>query len=104
MSLRDLVAEIRQATDYQNNRRLLREQVQQDLLVTHGDGLFRASPELICFLEIWSSEDEVYLEDVYENPICCNRAELLERCREQYQKVMNRWHVRHEELRKIRKI
>jgi hypothetical protein len=28
----------------------------------------------------------------------------LESCKQQFQKVMNRWHVQHEQLQQIRKI
>ena len=49
-------------------------------------------------------DDTVYLEDTYHNPIEANRVELLELCRKHYQKVMNRWHQEHNELRRLRKI
>ena len=103
MSLDQLVAQVRQATDYQTNRNKLKQQIESDLLLTHGDGLFRATQELISFLSCWES-DEIFLEDQYGNPIQCDRQQLLEQCKERYQQVMNRWHVQHEQLRQIRKI
>jgi len=103
MSLQSLSDQVRQATDYQRNKRKLREQIQTDLLITHGDGMFQVSMELIAFLSTYDL-DELYLEDHYGNPIRCDRTALLESCKQQFQKVMNRWHVQHEQLQQIRKI
>ena len=103
MSIDTLVHQIRQATDFQKNKIRLREQVENDLLIPHGDGMFRASPELISFLAVWD-QDELYIEDVYHNPIKCNREQLLESCKQQYQKVMNRWHNQHEQIQRARKV
>jgi hypothetical protein len=103
MSLQSLSDRVRQATDYQCNKKILREQIQADLLIPHGDGLFEVSVELIAFLATWD-QDTIYLEDHYGNPVECNRVALLESCKQQYQRVMNRWHVQHEQLRQIRKI
>ena len=38
--LDNLVTEIKQATDYQANRRTLRERIQTELHMTHNNGLF----------------------------------------------------------------
>ena len=103
MSIDQLIAQVRQSTDHQRNRRRLREQAQADLLVTHGEGLFRATPELIAFLATWE-QDELYLEDEYQNPVRCDRPVLLQRCREHHQRVINRWHTQHEQLSRVRKI
>ena len=75
--LDNLVTEIKQATDYQANRRTLRERIQTELHMTHNNGLFKISPELIAFVSTWDS-DELFLEDVYENPISVDRKEILE--------------------------
>ena len=98
-----LVTEIRLATDYQINKRILREKIQTDLQVTHNGGLFKVSPELIAFLNSWDS-DELFLEDTYQNPIKVNRTELLSLCKQHYQMVMNTWHIQHEEIKRARKV
>ena len=103
MSLNTLVDQVRQSTDYQRNRKRLRDQIQTDLMIAHESGLFKITPELIAFLSVWD-EDILYLEDQYGNPIKCNRPVLLEACKQQYQRVINRWHVQHEELQQVRKI
>lgn len=103
MSINTLVGEIKQATDFQKNKLKLKEQVETDLLVAHESGLFKTSPELIAFLSCWD-QPELFLEDVYGNPIRCQRDALLNQCKQQYQKVMNRWHNQYEQLRQVRKI
>jgi hypothetical protein len=101
--INQLVEQVRLATDYQINREILREKILTDLHVPYNGGLFLVSQELISFLTTWP-DSTVYLEDTYHNPIRADRVELLCLCREHYQKVMNRWHQEHHELKKIRKI
>jgi hypothetical protein len=101
--INDLVEEIKQATDYQINRRILREKITTDLHVAYNNGLFLIKPELIAFLATWPS-DELYLADTYENPIKILRQEFLTLCQQHYQLVMNEWHIRHDELKRIRKV
>lgn len=103
MTLSALALEIKQATDYQRNRTQLREQMKADLVVHHNDGLFIVTPELIAFLNAWTDE-ELFVEDHYGNPIKCNRAALLDQCKQQHQRVLNRWHKLNEELQRVRKI
>ena len=101
--INQLVEEIKQATDYQINKRILREKITTDLHVTYNNGLFLVTPELIAFLATWPDE-ELFLEDTYQNPIKINRLEFLKQCQEHFQMVMNQWHIQHEELKRVRKI
>lgn len=101
--LEKITNQIRLATDYQINKRILREKIQTDLHVPYNGGLFKVSPELIAFLATWDG-DELFLEDTYQNPIKITRKELLDKCREHYQMIMNTWHVQHEVIRRARKI
>ena len=99
----NLVKEIKQATDYQANRRTLRERIQTELHMTYGNGLFKLTPELLAFVSTWNS-DELFLEDTYENPIKVDRKEFLERAQQHYQAVMNEWHQQYNELRRLRRV
>lgn len=99
----DIVAEIKLATDFQINKRILREKIQTDLHLTHNGGMFKITPELLAFVQTWPIE-ELYLEDVYQNPIEINRQVFLITAQQHYQTVMNRWHQAHAELKQIRKI
>jgi hypothetical protein len=103
MSIEKLINEIKQSTDVHKNQLKLREQILGDLTVPHNGGLFRVTQELMAFLHSWP-DTEIYLEDQYGNPVQCQREALLEQCRQQYHKVMNRWHQQHEEIKRIRKI
>jgi hypothetical protein len=71
--------------------------------MTHNGGLFKISPELLAFVQTWPI-DELYLEDVYENPVKIDRQTFLITAQQHYQTVMNRWHQQYEDLKKIRKI
>jgi len=105
MDLDQLTAQIKIATDYQINRRILREKIQTDLHFAYNGGLFRATPELIMFSSSWPRHEAMYLEDSYQNPIHIADPELFAtKCKECYSKAMNRWHQEHAELRKLRKI
>jgi hypothetical protein len=99
----NLVNEIRLATDFQINKKVLREKIQTDLHMTHNGGMFKITPELYAFVKTWP-DDEIYLEDVYQNPIKIDKQAFLLTAQQHYQLVMNRWHNEYEELRKIRKI
>jgi len=101
--LKKITEQIRLATDYQINKRILREKILTDLHVPYNGGLFKVTPELIAFLNSWDS-NELFLEDTYQNPIKINQAEFLTLCKQQYQMVMNSWHIQHEEIRRARKV
>ena len=98
-----LLDEIRLATNYQINKRILREKIQTDLHMAHSGGMFKITPELIAFVKTWPVDD-IYLEDTYQNPIKIDRQTFLVTAQQHYQQVMNRWHNEHEQLKQIRKI
>jgi hypothetical protein len=101
--INSIVEEIRQATNFQINKRILREKIQTDLHMTHNGGMFKITPELLAFVQTWPV-DEIYLEDVYENPIKIDRQVFLVTAQQHYQTVMNTWHDQYEDIKKIRKI
>lgn len=101
--LAQLTTEIRRATDYQVNKRILREKIQTDLHFAHNGGLFKITPELLAFVQTWPI-DELYLEDTYQNPIQIEKSVFLVTAQQHYQRVMNTWHQQHAELRRIRKV
>ena len=101
--LEKITQQILLATDYQANKRILREKIQTDLHVTYNGGLFKITIELLAFLHTWDSE-EMFLEDIYQNPIRISRSEFLSLGKSHYQMVMNTWHIQHEELRRARKV
>ena len=102
-TINDIVTEVRKATDFQINKQILREKIQTDLHMTHRGGMFKITPELLAFVKTWPV-DELYLEDIYENPVQIDRQTFLVTAQQHYQTVMNTWHQEYEELKKIRKI
>jgi hypothetical protein len=101
--IENLITEIKQATDYQINKRILREKIQTDLHFAHNGGLFKITTDLLAFVQTWPV-NELYLEDVYQNPIEIDKQIFLVTAQQHYQKVMNRWHQEHNELKRLRKI
>jgi hypothetical protein len=102
-TLNQLVDQIRVATDYQKNKQALRDKILTDLHLSYAGGLFLIDMNLLAFLATWPS-DELYIQDIYGNPIRVARQELLSRAQQHYQSVMNTWHIEHEKLKQIRKI
>jgi len=102
-SINDLVKSVRLATDYQKNKRILKEKIIADLHMPYNNGLFKITPELLAFVATWP-DDILYIEDTYENPIEINRNEFLPKARQHYQAAMNEWHQQHEELKRIRRV
>ena len=98
-----LVEQVRLATDYQINKQILREKIRTDLHVTYNGGLFLVTQELLAFVATYRYTT-MYIEDTYSNPIEVDRDEFRTLCEEHYQKVMNRWHQEHNELKQIRRV
>jgi hypothetical protein len=88
--------------DQQASKLMLAERIEQQLLVTHNGGLFKATPELICFLTVWS-DDVVYIPDSYNNPIKVSKSDLLMELKAAYQSAMNEWYNEYEQLKKQRR-
>lgn len=95
--------EVKLSTDFQINKKILKEKIQTDLHITHNGGMFKITPELLAFVQTWPN-DELYLEDIYENPIQVDRQVFLVNAQQHYQIVMNCWHNEYEDIKKIRKV
>lgn len=103
--LNNLVTQIKQATDYQINKRILREKMQTDLHFAYNGGLFKADPAIYSFVLLWKGDPAaLFIEDIYNNPIKIIQEEFINLCTQHYQAVMNEWHIQHEEIRRARKI
>lgn len=68
----------------------LKETYESKLIVEHRGGTFLAKPELIAFLNSWG-EEEVHVEDMYNNPILANRISLLEQIKVAYRTASAHW-------------
>ena len=98
-----IVEQVRLATDFNVNKKILREKIQTDLHFAHNGGMFKITPELLAFVQSWPI-DRLYLEDVYQNPVEVDKQVFLVTAQQHYHMVMNSWHEQFAELRKIRKV
>lgn len=104
MEITDIKALAERRFDHVQHRLRLREQIQTQLIVTHGGGMFKATPELISFVSLWDPKNpNLFLEDIYGNPVKCDRDSLKQALEEAYQYAMNAWHCEFEASKKIRK-
>jgi hypothetical protein len=101
--IENLAQQVKQATDYQSNKRMLREKIQTELHMPFNGGLFKITPELLAFVATWPI-DELYLEDTYQNPIEIDKQVFLVKAQQHYHAAMNTWHQQHDELKRIRKV
>lgn len=102
-TVEQIVEQVKVATDFQTNKRILRERILTDLHLPYNNGLFKITPEMLAFVSTWPLE-VLYLEDVYQNPIEIDKQVFLVKAQQHYHSVMNEWHQQHEELKRIRKI
>jgi hypothetical protein len=91
------------AFDHAQYRKTLRERVQAELVMAHAGGLFKITPELLAFLAYWPIP-ELYLEDMYGNPIAVDKQIFLVQAQQHYHYAMNTWHTEFEASKRIRKI
>ena len=102
-TVEQIVEQVKVATDFQTNKRILRERILTDLHLPYNNGLFKITPEMLAFVSTWPLE-VLYLEDVYQNPIEIDKQVFLVKAQQHYHSIMNEWHQQHEELKRIRKI
>ena len=97
MNTDDIYEYSRARFDHAAARRVLKEKYQARLIFAHQGGLFRITPELLAFVQTWST-DEIYLADLYDNPIRLDRQVFLVKAQQHYQEQMNAWHLEFEQL------
>lgn len=78
-------------------RRNLREIFSQQLIFVHQSSFFKATPELISFLNAWDS-DLLVVEDLHGNPVEVDRTEMLKKSRECYDKASVSWFSKYSDL------
>lgn len=101
--IQSLIDQINRSTDFQINKKVLKEKSLTELHVAYNNGLFLITPALIAFVAVWPDE-HLYLEDVYENPIQINRTEFFELIKQHYYATMNQWCIQFNELKSVKKI
>lgn len=97
MNTESLVAHARARFDHEAAKRVLKEKYQAKLTFAYNGGMWRASPEMITFLSLYS-EEEIVIPDLYENPIRVQAGNLCLAIKERWQEQMNAWQVEYEQL------
>jgi len=101
MNTENLVAHARARFDHESAKRILKEKYQAKLIFAYNGGMFRATPELLAFVQSWPVS-ELYIADLYENPIEVDKQVFLVKIQQHYHEQMNAWHVEYEELQNKR--
>lgn len=105
MNFNSVQEQAHSAFSFKVNKKALEEIIDQRLLIAYtyqtNSGMFKATPELMSFLNLWS-DDEIVIKDVYDSPILVNRVELLDQLKQVYQQAMNYWYFEYSKLKKIR--
>ncbi len=101
--IEQLVEQVKLSTDYQINKRMLREKMLADLHLPFNGGMFKITPELLGFVATWPLEWLV-LEDVYQNPIEVDRVVFLAQAQQLYSKTMSEWRIQHDKIKRFRKV
>jgi hypothetical protein len=96
-----LIAHARARFDHVAAKRVLKEKYEARLIFGHNGGLFRTTPELLAFVKSWPV-DELYLKDLYDNPVQVDKQVFLVKLQQHYQEQMNAWHNEYVELQKKR--
>ena len=91
MNTQTLISEAKARFNHNLAKQYLKDKYQVKLIVANQGGLWKASPELMVFLDNEGSEELVLL-DLYENPIKVNRPQLASTIRDTYNSVMQDWY------------
>jgi len=96
-----LITHARARFDHAAARRTLRERYQARLVFGHNGGMFRATPEMITFLSLYSDQ-RIVVQDLYEMPIEVQADQLRSLMQSRWQEQMNAWLLEHQALNQQR--
>ena len=97
MDTKQLLTEIKARFSHNLAKEYLKDKYDSKLIFAEQGGLWKASPELLTFLN--SSNDEtVILLDSYQNPVEAKRTLLLDKTKEVYTGVMQEWLIEWNQL------
>jgi hypothetical protein len=102
MDTKTLINDSKARFNHNSAKQYLKDKYTSKLIVADQGGLWKATPELIVFLDNAGSE-QIVLLDSYENPIIVNdRKALFYKLRDTYNDVMTKWANEWKELEKKR--
>jgi hypothetical protein len=82
-------------------RRTLKEKYESKMIFAHAGGMWKATPEMISLLGMYS-DDNIVILDLYETPTSVNANELRELMRQRWQEQMTAWLVEYQEISRQR--
>jgi hypothetical protein len=91
MDTQTFITDAKARFNHNQAKQYLKDKYQSKLIFADQGGLWKATPELIVFLDSANSE-ELILLDSYENPIKVDRKKLFHKVRDTYNDVMEQWH------------
>lgn len=98
MDTRTLIAEAKARFNHNSAKAQLKDKYDGKFIVADQGGLWKATPELISFLNTTSEDNFVILIDNFENPVQVDREKLLSVLKSTYDKVMLDWYKEWKEL------
>ena len=107
MDTEELIKHSRTRFDHAAAKRTLTEKYQGKFILAYSGGIFKATPELISFLDTCvkmnkHAETDIVLLDLYENPVSVNIIELRKIVYQTYSEQMSAWLNEYKELNKNR--
>ena len=97
MDTDNLIAHSRARFEHTAAKRALKEKYQAKLSFAWNGGMFRATPEMIVFLNLYGDQ-VIVVQDLYENPVQVNAQELEQAMRERLQEQMNAWFIEYDQM------
>lgn len=90
MDTKTLIAEAKARFNHNSAKAHLKDKYDGKLIVAEQGGLWKATHEIISFLNAFDDE-YIVLIDTFNNPVEVNRKQLLDVLKNTYNKVMNDW-------------
>lgn len=97
MDTKSLIAETQARFSHNAAKAYLKEKFDGKFLVADQNGLWRAEPNIISFLNAGKSKT-VILIDTFNNPVKVDRKALATKLQEVYDQVMQEWYDEWQEL------
>ena len=97
MDTKTLLAEAKARFNHNSAKSYLKDKYDSKFIIADQNGLWRASPEIINFLN-YSTDEHVILMDNFDNPVKVDRNVLLIKLSNTYRSVMEEWYNEWKEL------
>jgi hypothetical protein len=97
MDTKTILDEAKARFNHNSAKSYLKDKYDSKFIIADQNGLWRANPEIINFLN-YSSDEYVILIDNFDNPVKVDRNILLIKLSNTYRSVMEEWYNEWKEL------